>query len=335
MLDAASSLIAHNRRRLVNELQDLGIRKRLRAGNPERAELPARPRVLEFPNRFHEEAFLLEHIRRLHESGFPLEEAAVLFARHRQSEALMDLLEKSGIPYQSRRSVNLLDEPLIANLRMVLSYLVRELRRPFAGEDLLPRLLHFPFWGLPEGALVRLAAALQREAGRSSWRAALLDAKGLAEWLTPEDAQALHRVGRLLEGLLEKVQELPILRFLELLLNQGGVLAYVLEHPQKDWHLHCLHTLLQFVEEEAARNPRLGVEGLLEVFERMDEHGIPLETTRALQGEGGIHLLTAHSAKGLEFRKVFLLGCTEDQWGPAKVVGNRRFHLPDTLTWAA
>jgi len=48
--------------------------------------------------------------------------------------------------------------------------------------------------------------------------------------------------------------------------------------------------------------------------------------------ENGVNLITAHSAKGLEFQHVFMIGCTTNFWEKARGLTNK-FSLPDTLTF--
>ena len=42
------------------------------------------------------------------------------YAKHRQAENLISLLEKKKIPYNTKREINILDLPLIRNLRSIL-----------------------------------------------------------------------------------------------------------------------------------------------------------------------------------------------------------------------
>ena len=97
ILDAASALIGQNETRLVRQ-SGIGIGdKQLIARHAGYADAPEWPRVFRFPNRLQEMGSVLEDIRGLLASGVPGGEIAVLFARHKQSEALIRLLEGAGI----------------------------------------------------------------------------------------------------------------------------------------------------------------------------------------------------------------------------------------------
>ncbi|MBV6655582.1 MAG: ATP-dependent helicase, partial [Mameliella sp.] len=112
ILDAARELIENNKIRIVNSLQELGIDKVLKASHPLVRDLPAIPEVSVFQNRLQEEVWLAKELQNLQESGVPLSEVAVIYAKHRQVEGLMELLEKKQIPYQTKRRVNILNLPV-------------------------------------------------------------------------------------------------------------------------------------------------------------------------------------------------------------------------------
>ncbi|MEQ1746184.1 MAG: PD-(D/E)XK nuclease family protein [Saprospiraceae bacterium] len=63
----------------------------------------------------------------------------------------------------------------------------------------------------------------------------------------------------------------------------------------------------------------------------MDENRLTLPLQQAVQSGPGVQLLTAHAAKGLEFRHVFLFDCTEDAWEKNTGGNNKRFALPPIL----
>ncbi|MCB9264001.1 MAG: hypothetical protein H6558_03140 [Lewinellaceae bacterium] len=145
ILDVSREVIRHNELRIVNKLQGLGIEKLLVARNGSSEGAPLRPQVIAYPNRLHEEADIVQQLKALNEEGFPLDEIAIIYAKHRQAEQLVELLEKSEIPYNTRRKINALDLPLIRNLRQMLEYFAAEFQQPNNGEYLLFQVLHFTF----------------------------------------------------------------------------------------------------------------------------------------------------------------------------------------------
>jgi len=335
ILDASRSLIGHNERRIVNSLRELGIEKVLRAGHPDFAGSLLRPRIVAYPNRMQEETDIVDQLSALREGGVDLNEVALIYARHRQASTLVDLLEKRGIPYRTRRKVNILHLPLIQNLRELLEYLDMESRRPHLGEHLLFRILHFRFLEIPPADIARLSTRL---AGfpweqRPPWRSLIGDRRRLQE-LGLQAPEHILRFADLIEALLSELHQLPLPGLVERLINRSGLLNDVLGDPERNWWVQVLKSFFDFVRLESERRPRLQLKELMELFRRMDANRLPIEVNRELHAESGVNLMTAHSAKGLEFRHVFLIDCVQDYWEPRSRGSRYRFALPDTLTWS-
>jgi DNA helicase-2/ATP-dependent DNA helicase PcrA len=342
ILEAASRVIGHNLLRAVNLLGE-GLKKNLRANRPDTG---APPLFAVLPSRLQETIWAAEQVESLIARGVPPKEIAVLYARHRQAERLLSILAKKGIPFQTKRPVNVLDLPLVQQLRALLCYLHDESKQPFSGEHWLFRLLHAPFWQLDPLDLAKLAAFSNRPAESSPepylqvgakqkkrlhWRELLAEP---AQWsaLTLQRPDILAKTGQKLNRWVADAQSLPLPVLLERLLAESGLLQWALEHPERNRLLAVLHTFASFVGEEVQRAPRTDLGRLLGLLDSMDENRLQLPLKTLAQGTEGVQLLTAHAAKGLEFEHVFMLDCSEDTWD--KDAGNNRgrFFLPETLT---
>lgn len=331
ILDASHGLIGVNERRIVNSLDNIGIQKILTARNDNFSQSPFLPEVLSYANLAQEETGVVAQIEALWRTGFPLQEVAVIYARHKQVRTIASLLEKKGIPYATRRRVNILDLPLISNMRTLLEYCYLEYTRPYSGEHLLFQILHFDFAGIPPNALSRLSWAIagMDTAERLFWRDALQTKDPESEW-----REATTRFSAVLEDLIAQVANLGLPAFLERVLNRSGILNLVIQHPEKVWLTQVVKTFFDFVREECDRNPRLTLRRLLDILRNMDDNRLAIEINKSVVAKNGVNLLTAHSAKGLEFQIVFMIDCVKDGWEPQIRGGNSRFALPDTLTFS-
>ncbi|MEK7257467.1 MAG: ATP-dependent DNA helicase, partial [Bacteroidota bacterium] len=302
ILDTSGALILQNNLRIVNNLRELGIEKILTARHADFAEATLRPAVVEYPNRLEEEVAIVSQIERLMHEGFPLDEVAVIYAKHKQAGRLIELLEKKGIPYRTRRPVNILDLPLIQNLRLLLEYLNAEFHRPYSGEHLLFRLMHFDFFLIQPHDLARLAACLGGDGGRWTmdeelvseelvvqqkrrrWRDAISD-KTFLKRCGLRHPVALLELSKFLETMLAEYANLSAPAFIERAINRSGLLRKILGAGQ--WEaskempnpksVAVLHTFMNFVKKETARNPRLTLSRLLDIFKSMDANGLAIE----------------------------------------------------------
>ncbi|AEE50556.1 ATP-dependent helicase [Haliscomenobacter hydrossis] len=331
-LDAAGQLIQNNQLRIISHLQALGLNKNLVAAA---VKGKATPLISEYPNRISEETDIVQQIEALQQKGIPLQEIAIIYAQHRQVRNLLGLLEKKGIPYQTRRDVNILELPLIQRLRSLLDYLHHETLQPHSGELRLFQILHAHFLGISPLDLARLSTHLARFPAdvRPPWRELLLDHAALGE-LNLEKPAVLTNFAILLEELIADCLNEPLPTLLEKLLNRSGFLQYILEQPNHAWQIQVLHTFFQYVREECQRRPHYSLAELLHNLHRMEANRLPLALSRLSDDQVGVHLLTAHAAKGLEFTAVFMLDCVKDYWEPASGRNSYRFTLPETLTYS-
>ncbi|MFN7115580.1 MAG: ATP-dependent helicase [Saprospiraceae bacterium] len=335
ILDASKTLIYNNVIRIVNSLSQLGIKKILQANHPQFARIDLSPRIVAYPNRIQEEAAIVQQIERWQAEGFPLEEIAVIYARHRQVQNLISLLEKKGIPYNTKRRVNILDVALIRNLREILEYLQDEMTRPHSGEHWLFRILHFNFLNIIPVDIARLSVYINAflPENRPCWREVLQDQAVLAK-LNLENPASIQQWSALMEELLTDATGTSLPALLEKIINRSGLLKMIVEHPDKNWLLQVVKTLFDFVQAETERHPRLSLRQLLDILRSMDANRLPIELNKITAAEKGVNLVTAHSAKGLEFQRVFLLDCVKDGWEPAARSSSYRFSMPDTLTFS-
>jgi DNA helicase-2/ATP-dependent DNA helicase PcrA len=332
VLKLAESLIGFNQKRIVNSLGGRGVDKSLIPSHPDFSKTRVSPRVFSWPDRWQEITGIVSEIERLHRSGIPLESMAVIYAQHRQADNLFALLEKKGITYNSRRKVNILDLPIIRNVRMLLEYLNFEYRRPFSGEHLLFKILHFAFLDISAADLASLSLYMARHKKDVYWRQVIGDVDVLKK-AGVKNTDAFQRFARLNDELQIALANESIPVLLEKIFNRSGLLKYIMHHPEKLWLMQVLNTFFGFVRQENMRRPRMTLPTLVTLLRSMDDNRLSIGLEKVVQAHEGVNLMTAHSAKGLEFRYVFLLDCVKDFWEPRSRTAYQ-FKLPDTLTFS-
>lgn len=334
ILDAAAGVIQHNQLRVVHQFPELRIEKKLVAANPAVAALSQLPDLVVYPNRLHEIIDIARQIETWRDEGVPLSEIAVIYARHRQAEALQALLERRGIPCQTKRKTNILKLPMLRHWLEWLRYIETELRDPGSGEYYLFRLLHFHFTELPAAEINRLHLYLAAQSPAIPRRTALSDA-ALLQAAGIRETEPFLRLSRSIDELMLSLANDTLPAFLERALNRSGLLAWILRQPDAVQLLEVMRTFFDFAELETLRRPQLGLLGLLGIIDSFETNGVPIELQHNAVAGKGVQLVTAHSAKGLEFERVFVLDAVKEEWEPRKRSGGGRFALPDTLTRSA
>lgn len=339
ILEAAQYAIEHNELRIINQLEELGLDKELIGANAAYANLPVPVQVVAYPNQLQEEIALVQQLEQLQKEGVALSNIAILYAKHKQAETLIDLLEKRGLPYQSKRKINILELPLLYNLRKLLAYIALEYQQPHSNEEVFFEFLHYDFIGIaPKDAAV-LTAYMARQTKAAFikraydeiplWRETLRN-RELLEQLDLENPDRVTAFVEFLDDSIHQYKDLSLPRLLEYIINKSGLIAYVAQHERKLWWTQVVGTLFEFVKTESAKNHRLDLGGLLQLLDQMQDNQLGMGVFQVQQAEEGVHLITAHSAKGLEFEYVFMINAVKDYWEPSNKSG-RQFTFPDTL----
>ena len=349
VLAAAEALIDRNQERLTKQVP--GLSKRLVARHPQFAgSAVGAPVLRHYESPLHEAAHVAAELATLHQQGWPAGGGAVVVHDHAQLDTMALLLTAAGVPFYRKRQVNVLaEESLAVALHRVLDYLAAALvPNPAAAEPALFALLHLDCLTIPPVDLVRLAAGYRlhhgsaaREKGHYAmpWREWMQQATTDKELVTElqisaEGQASLAAALALLDTWLHAAVSQPVPALLELICLKTLLPWHLSRHAQPDHLLAVARTLLQFGRAEARRRPDLSVASFLAVWESLAEtpEGLPLEQTVGTDA-AALQLLTAHGAKGLEFERVWVLGCQQDKW--LKSYKPSRFRLPPSLAPAS
>ncbi len=334
ILDKATKTIQHNKQRLIYQLQHLELNKDIVAAN-ERfiTEEEIAPVVTSYYNQLHEEANVVSKIEALHQSGLELNNVAVLYAQHKQAANIISQLEKKGIPYWVKKPINILELPMINQLLNIFRYLEKERTGSFSGEEILFQLMHTPFFGITPIDVATLSIYLQsKDSKHKYWRYLLQDSLLLAT-MELKNSESLAKLGQNLEKWISEMQSLTIPMLLEKILYDSGIVAHLLKGGNQVWDMQVLNTFFDFIGDECAKAPRMKMNELFMMLEKMDKEQIPVSIQKIVRQENGVRFYTAFSAKGHEFEHVFVIGTTKDFW-ESKRGSNRGFSLPDTVTRA-
>ncbi len=329
ILDASMALIEYNNERIVSEL-DQEITKKLVASGRTK-DINNLPRIREFENIVQEQAYIMGQIIDGHDRGDDLSNVAILYRNHNQVAQLVEVLEKKGIPINIKRKVNILGLPIIKNILNILFYIEGEYVQPNSQEHRLFEIMHYHFFGIHSDDVARIAIFLSQKTAVESvaWRDLIGD-EAMMHNLGLKALGAILSFNDLLNGWLKDIPNTSLQTLFGNILNKGKVLETILKSPDKTWLLQVVSTLFDAIKEETKKNPRLNLTGFLDIITKMEENDLPLEVNKIVYSERGVHFITTHSAKGLEFDTIYLIGCTDNVW-KSKSRGHYEYSYPSNV----
>ena len=305
ILDAANTLIGHNRRRLGKNLWT--------------AEAKGEPlRVFEAATDLDEAGFIVDEVRALRAEGVALANIAVLYRSNAQSRVLEHALFTANMPYRVYGGLRFFERKEVKD---ALAYL-RLVANP-DDDAAFSRIVNFPARGIGNRSLEQLQDAA-KVAGGGLWAAALAKVQGTRPKVQGDTGEAPVSSGKgiqafvaLVERMREATKGLPLPEVIEIVIEASGLKAH---HQSEREGADRLENLSELINAAATFVAERDVQPAGEAA-GMDE---PDELTAFLAHaalEGGEHqagagadalqLMTAHSAKGLEFHSVFVSGLEE------------------------
>ncbi|MFW1146486.1 DNA helicase II [Vibrio parahaemolyticus] len=289
ILEASNTLIANNTERMGKELWTDGV-----VGEP--------ISVYSAYNELDEARFAVNKIKEWQDKGGALNDAAMLYRNNAQSRVLEEALIQAGLPYRIYGGMRFFERQEIKD---ALAYMRLMANRN--DDAAFERVVNTPTRGLGDKTLETIRRAA-RDRGCTMWEAsvAMLDEQVLAG----RAAGALGRFIELITALEDDTLEMPL-------------------HEQTD-HVIKYSGLFAMYEQEKGEKSKARIENLEELVTATRQFEKPEEaeemsmltaflTHAALEaGEGqadefedAVQLMTLHSAKGLEFPLVFMVGVEE------------------------
>ena len=283
ILDAANAVIAHNTARKPKDLwTDEGPGERIvRFQGEDEAE---------------ESQWVAHQISSLHDRGDVLwSDFAVFYRTNAQSRVLEEQFLRSGIPYRVVGGMRFYDRREVKDAMAYLKAVVNP-----TDEVSVKRVLNTPKRGVGDQTVGRLDAYARAH------EISFMDA--LRRW---DDAGASARAARGIEAFTNLVDELST----EVDKGPGHLLEQILDRSGYGAELEAENTL----ESEGRQENLAELIGMAREYETVDEFleqvSLVTDTDQLPDGtdpgDTGVVLMTLHSAKGLEFPNVFLIGLEE------------------------
>jgi DNA helicase-2/ATP-dependent DNA helicase PcrA len=288
ILTAANEVISHNRDRKEKNLwSDLG------EGEP--------VHVVETEDEHAEARFIAAEIAALIEGGYSAREIAVVYRTNAQSRVLEDVLVRQGVAYQVIGGPRFYER---AEIKDAIAYL-QVVDNPFDSVS-MQRIINRPRRGIGDTSWNRLLAHA------SGLDASVWETMGRAEeaGLGAAAVRAVTGFKNVMETLMAAASDASVADILEAVLDRTGYLESLEAERtiEARGRIENLEELVGVAREYDASAQEPALSGFLQEISLYSDQ----DAIRNDPDEGGqVTLMTLHTAKGLEFRAVFMIGMEE------------------------
>jgi DNA helicase-2/ATP-dependent DNA helicase PcrA len=290
ILKAANALIANNGSRLGKELWTEGAEGE-------------RIRLYSAYNEHDEARYVVDRIASMQREGARYDDCAILYRVSAQSRVLEETLLQSGMPYRVYGGMRFYER---AEIKDALAYL-----RLAAYQDddaSFERIVNLPPRGIGQRTMEHLRG-VARGNRCSLWQAALVTMRDKS--LPARALASLDGFLRVIHGISSGLGTAPLEEAMQLAVAGGGLREHY-EKEKGERGASRVENLEELVSAARDFEVNPNVHGDLPPLQAFLAHAA-LESgdTQADAMADGVQLMTLHSAKGLEFPAVFMVGMEE------------------------
>ncbi len=235
------------------------------------------------------------YIEKLHTSGVPYEDIAILTKKNADVLTLADSLRSAGIPEDHVSA----ESSALAHPAVQLFLALVRATADLSQDAPLARALFMP--GIPGTLAERMRLLATAREGKPLIK--LLEEKGSGEmcaWV------------RMLEKLAREMPATPLLSWLARLASESGFVAGILTLGESEDAYEAYQGCMDEAALLANEDPSATATDFLQRLALIEKH--ELKVRRARTKHAGVRVMTVHGSKGLEFPYVVIAHATDERW---------------------
>lgn len=322
IIDAAKTLIANSPEQILSKgiFREKNLDKNFVSYSSSPTDEPE-VQIHEFEHSFHEDYWIGEKINSLAKQGIPLSEIAIISRTNKQITNITKFLDRFGIPYQIKRSESLLDNKYVRDLLII----IETISAPeyLKDDKKIWKLLTLEFFEFDNFEIFNLFHFAKKS--KKCIYDFVLESQNLEhsdlenlEIFASEEKKPFQNISELLKkfvALQYYAENNSFLAAYVKIIHYFDLIKFFEKLPDAYSILNKISSLYQFIQSRTNFLKTYSIHDFLKEIKLMQERNIILPTDPIdPESEDKINILTAHGAKGLEFKKVFIYQTIENKW---------------------
>ncbi len=261
-------------------------------------------KTVEFSSTILEDEFITADLEEKIKNGAKPRDSAVIVKENKDVDILVNLFKQKNIPYRLEGGTNILATPLVSQFLKILR-VATALHNTVDDLDLFI-VLNYPYFQLNPLSILKISRQAHQER------------KTLVDSLQSDHPELDDKV---VEAYLKfvswnsKAATHTLPEMFQMILQESGILEYILALPQPIIELNRFGTLFDDVKSQSASFPDLDLFGYVYNLGIMEENNLKLEEQVLIGNDDAVTLTTAHKSKGLEWQTVYIYRFADTHWG--------------------
>lgn len=276
-----------------------------------------KPKVLQFSNYKFELLYVVEDIKNKIAAGENPEDIAIIYRSNKHVSEIRDLLNHNKIPHTILSKDNLFEDPNIENLISILRIIDNLNNNHHVAKSLLINFLNFD----PQQVIDVISNFNKQKRDENS------GATTLFKFLEENKLTGADNFIKQIKKLKIESANNSFTGFFKFFLEEIGYLDYMLASDDSRDQLLKVDKLFDEIKRQVQASGRngYGLSDFLSFVDSYKKYGLDIKTENP-EVVDGVKLMTAHKSKGLEFKNVYIINSTRNNWEKSR--GFNKIKLP-------
>ena len=263
-------------------------------------------KIFGFSKPEYEYLFLVDEIRAKIKNGTPAEEIAIFYRDNKDVFEIARQFEKTEIPFVIESDRDLLADEDIKKLILIFRAI-----NSLGDDNLLAETLYIDFLNLENLDIYKVLNYANKH--KIPLYDVIKSKKSLSEAGT-EHPEKLIDLRAKIDFWKMAAANKGLLDFFDIVVRESGFLGYILAQAGSFDRMAKLDGLFNEARKLMENHKECGVKDFISYIDTFKEYEVSVGS-RGRNFSGGVHLMTAHKSKGLEFDYVYIVGAYDKHWG--------------------